>query len=92
MPKATKIVVHFDDGTTYEVAADKFGSLFMSEAKAKKCGHNPPYGKPPKNGSSTDSATLGLMSTSESTEPADSTETQVMEGACYMVGGVIICP
>ena len=89
MPKATKIVVHFDDGSMYEVPVDKFGSLFTSEAKAKKCGHNPPYGKPPKSGSSTDSATVGLMSTSETT---DSTEMQAMEGACYWVNGVIICP
>lgn len=47
MPQATKVVIHFDDGSTYEVQAASFGSLFTSEAKAKKCGHNPPYGKPP---------------------------------------------
>ncbi|MGQ0563002.1 MAG: hypothetical protein ACT443_14150 [Gemmatimonadota bacterium] len=48
MPTATKIVIHFDDGTTFEVQASKVGSLFTSEARAKKCGHNPPYGKPPR--------------------------------------------
>ncbi|MGQ0815390.1 MAG: hypothetical protein ACT4O1_13185 [Gemmatimonadota bacterium] len=46
MPKATKIVIHFDDGTTHEIQASKMGSLFTSEARAKLCGHNPPYGTP----------------------------------------------
>jgi hypothetical protein len=89
MPKATKVVVHFDDGSTYEVPADKFGSLFVNEAKAKKCGHKPPWGKPPTSSGDSDTATLSLMSTGESTEPAaDST----MEGSCYLIGGVVVCP
>lgn len=94
MPKATKVVVHFDDGSTYEVPIDKFGSLFTNEAKARKCGHKPPWGNPPNSGGgggSTDTATLGLMSTGESTTPTDDS-TQEGETSCYLVGGVVICP
>ena len=78
MPKATKIVIEFDDGSSYEIDPAKAGSIFTSEAKAKKCGHNPPYGKPPKNENG-DSGSVSLMSTTE-------------EGACYLVNGVIVCP
>jgi hypothetical protein len=89
MPKATKVVVHFDDGSMYEVPIEKFGSLFTNEAKAKKCGHKPPWGSPPKSGGETDTATMSLMST-ESTTSDDST--QEGETTCYWVNGVIICP
>jgi hypothetical protein len=79
MPKATKFVVHFDDGSTYEIPANGTGSIFVNEEKAKKCGHNPPYKKPPKKNGTTDTST---------TEP----EMAAMEGACYLVNGVIVCP
>lgn len=50
MPKATKIIIHFDDGTTHEVDPGRSGSIFFNEGKAEKCGHRPPWEKPPKEG------------------------------------------
>ena len=86
MPKATKIVIEFDDGTKHVVDPAKARSLFTNEAAAKKCGHNPPYGKPPKsdNGNVTDTAAL----TSDSTTAAASVEGPT----CYWINGVIVCP
>jgi hypothetical protein len=87
MAKPTKIVVHFDDGTTTDIPAEGVGSIFMSEGKARKCGHNPPYGKPPHANpgnaggnageSGTTDTTVSLMDTGES---------------CYIINGVIVCP
>lgn len=82
MAKPTKIVVHFDDGTSYETPAQGVGSIFMNEGKARKCGHNPPYGPPPKKDKSAGSAAeaggdMTLMDTGDN---------------CYIVNGVIICP
>ena len=85
MPKATKIVIEFDDGTRHDVDPAKARSLFTSEAAAKKCGHNPPYGKPPKSGNgSTDTASV----TSDSTTAAATVEGPT----CYWINGVIVCP
>jgi hypothetical protein len=103
MPKPTKLVVYFDDGSTYEIPADGTGSIFIGEEKAKKCGHKPPYKKPPKppkSSAATESQPLTLMSaansttadTTEADTSADDTEAQVMEGSCYLVNGVIVCP
>ncbi len=85
MPKPTKIVVHFDDGTTTDIPAEGVGSIFMNEGKAKKCGHNPPYGKPPKKDkdASTSTATTTEDTTAATTMAADN---------CYLVTGLIICP
>ena len=81
MAKPTKIVVYFDDGTSYETSAQGVGSIFMNEGKARKCGHNPPYGPPPKKDTTTGTGDTGgemaLMDTGEN---------------CYVVNGVIICP
>jgi hypothetical protein len=83
MAKATKIVIEFDDGTNHVVDPARAGSLFTSEAAARKCGHNPPYDKPPRsNGSSAD--TLSVES--------DSTTTAVEGPTCYWINGVIVCP
>jgi hypothetical protein len=82
MPKATKLVVHFDDGTTYEIPAEGTGSIFLNEEKAKKCGHNPPYKKPPKNGEAGTTAVA-------TDEPLTAS---LMETACYWHNGVIVCP
>lgn len=90
MPKATKIVIEFDDGTVYDIDPSKAGSIFTSEASAKKCKHDPPYEKPPKPPSKKDGSnggTASLMST------ADSSATTAEEGGgCYIVNGVIVCP
>ena len=86
MAKPTKIVVIFDDGTTTDIPAKGVGSIFMNEAKAKKCGHNPPYGKPPKEKDA--DAPLAMAMTAEG-----DTEDEGGEGDnCYMVNGVIVCP
>ena len=88
MPKATKIVVHFDDGSTYEIPAEGTGSIFLNEGKAVKCGHKPPYKKPPKGpksgGAETEANTL--MATS------DTTATSTDSDACFIVNGLIVCP
>ncbi len=87
MPKATKFVVHFDDGSTHEIPANGTGSIFLKEEKAKKCGHNPPYKKPKKDKDGGDtSATLSLMAadTTAAAEP--------QESSCYEINGVIVCP
>ena len=81
MPKATKIVIHFDDGTSYDIDPASAGSIFTSEAKAKKCNHNPPYGKPPKGGGTAGGGTA-----------ADTTTAAALEGTCYFINGVIVCP
>lgn len=90
MPKATKIVIEFDDGTVWDVDPAKAGSIFTSEASAKTCKHDPPYEKPPKAPSKKDGSnggTASLMST------ADSSATTAEEGGgCYIVNGVIVCP
>ena len=94
MPKPTKLVVYFDDGSTYEIPADGTGSIFIGEEKAKKCGHKPPYKKPPKS-ATTEAQPLTLMSATDSTAADTSDgdpEAQVMEGICYIVNGVVVCP
>ena len=87
MPKATKVVLHFDDGTTYEIPADGTGSIFLKEEKAKKCGHNPPYKKPPKK---TDEAAAPDTATTEAESPEPTM--MAMEGSCYLINGVVVCP
>jgi hypothetical protein len=78
MAKATRIVIVFDDGTTYETDVSRFGSLFTSQQQAERCKHFPPYGKPPANDDGTSATTLA--------------EAEPTEGSCYVVNGVIICP
>jgi hypothetical protein len=85
MAKPTKIVVHFDDGTTTDIPAQGVGSIFMNEGKARKCGHNPPYGKPP-HGTGNAGGAVG-------TAASDDTLTAMAAGEqCYIVNGVIVCP
>lgn len=48
--KLSKIVLHFDDGSTYTVEPGNGKSIFTSEARAQRCGYEPPYGKPPEEG------------------------------------------
>lgn len=82
MPQVTKIVLHFDDGSTHEVDPSKYGSIFSNEPRARACSHNPPYGKPPQNSGST---TTLMSSTTADADAADA-------GTCYYINGVIICP
>jgi hypothetical protein len=80
MAKATKIIIEFDDGTRKELDPAAVGSIFTSEARARKCGHNPPYNKPPKEDGGGDAGSVTLMGgTAEG-------------GACYLWNGVIYCP
>jgi hypothetical protein len=100
MPKATNIVIEFDDGTRYNVDPAKAGSIFTTENAAKKCGHNPPYDKPPKSASGTSGVdSVSSMSTNEVTadatldSTAETTATTSMTGTtCYLINGVIVCP
>jgi hypothetical protein len=87
--KPTRIVVYFDNGTQWEIQADQVGSIFVNESKAVKCGHKPPYKKPPKPASgSPNAATFAALSAEMGGEAS------VQEGGegCYMIGGVIVCP
>ena len=80
MATVTKIVVHFDNGTTQEIPMAGMTSLFVNEAAAVKCGHNPPYKQPPTGGdSSGGGGGGGGVSTMEG-------------GTCYYWNGVIVCP
>jgi hypothetical protein len=85
MPKATKIVIEFDDGTNHVVDPARAGSIFTRQNAAEKCGHHPPYGKPPKSGNGSSTDTVSLMS---DTTTADTTEGPT----CYWLNGVIVCP
>jgi hypothetical protein len=87
MAKPTKIVVHFDDGTTTDIPAQGVGSIFMNEGKAKKCGHNPPYGPPPHSHAGGSGAGGGGGSGGSGSDAVT-----LMSGSCYMVNGVIVCP
>ena len=86
MAKPTKIVVHFDDGSTTDIPAEGVGSIFMNEEKAKKCGHNPPYKKPPKEKNAGVSMAAAFSA-------AGGGEAETDEGdSCYIINGVIVCP
>lgn len=82
MPRATKIVIHFDDGSTHEVDTSEYGAVFSNEPRARACNHNPPYGKPPRNSGSSSPA---VMSTSTAEEDDAG-------GGCYYINGVVVCP
>ena len=90
MPQATKIVVHFDDGSTFEIDPATTSSIFIGEANAKKCGHRPPW-RTPGNGSP---STGNLAETTDAAAAStDSTEAaRLLGGSCYYVNGVIYCP
>lgn len=95
MAKATRIVVHFDDGTSHDIDVAKTGSIFLKESKAKKCGHNPPYNKPPKAASTNDTTTttFAAMSTTETGGDEGGTGDVGLQGdTCYLINGVIVCP
>jgi hypothetical protein len=79
MATPTKIVVHFDDGTTTEIPIGGMSSVFLNESAAVGCGHRPPYkqGAPPSKRGGAGSGTVAAMSEGES---------------CYYVNGVIVCP
>ena len=85
MAKPTKIVVHFDDGSTTDIPAQGVGSIFMNEGKAKKCGHNPPYGPPPH-------APAHGAGGAGGTASGGDTLTAMAGEQCYIVNGVIVCP
>ena len=83
MPTPTRIVVHFDDGTTQDINVSGISSVFLKESAAVKCGHRPPYkqGPPPVGGGASTSS------------GGDSTVTAASDsGSCYWVNGVIVCP
>lgn len=47
MAKLTKLVLHFDDGTTHEVQ-DTYTAVYKNEGRAKKAGEmGPPWLEPP---------------------------------------------
>lgn len=63
MARPTRIVVYFDDGSETEIAAAGVGSIFLSEDKAVRCGHRPPYDPPPNQKRSTTEAMATTMET-----------------------------
>lgn len=88
MAKATKVIIVFDDGTTFDVSAETASSIFLKETAAERCGHNPPYDPPPKDGYAMLQPLTAVGSVSGGTTTAATTEGT----ACYMVNGVIVCP
>jgi hypothetical protein len=93
MPKPTKVVVHFDDGTTTDIPADGVGSIFFSEAKAVKCGHKPPYKKPPKPPAGGTTSTMAFAAAADESGTGEGGgEASAQESNCYWVNGMIVCP
>ena len=90
MAKATKVIIVFDDGTTFDVAASSAGSVFLNEKAAVNCGHRPPYNKPPKDPSV--AMLQPLTATAEGGAVTAAAATTEEGTACYMVNGVIVCP
>lgn len=81
MANPTKIVVHFDDGSTTDIDAAGVGSIFFNEPSAIACGHKPPYRTPPNSGNGGSmSGVNSLMSTSTT------------GGSCYYINGMVVCP
>ena len=78
MATPTRMVVHFDDGTSVDVPLTGMSSVFMNEAAAIKCGHRPPYQPGPPAG-----ARGGTGGDAAAT---------TMGGTCYYVNGGIVCP
>lgn len=76
MANLTKILLVFDDGSTFETDATKVGSLYTTQQQAERCKHFPPYGKPP----------------APSGETTTTTEQLPEEGSCYIINGVVVCP
>ena len=88
MARATKVIIVFDDGTTFDVSAASASSIFLKETAAERCGHNPPYDPPPK-------ADVGMLQplTAVGGVSGGATTAAAEEGtACYMINGVIVCP
>lgn len=96
MPKPTAIVVWFDDDTAYNIDPARVSCLFVSEAAAKECGHEPPFETPGsgspirgpiKNPGPPPSAAKGGAGATPNGTTAATTE-----GTCYLVNGVVVCP
>ena len=86
MAKPTRIVVWFDDDTWYEIDPGRFASAFMSQAAANMAGHHPPYETPGPN-----SGIKGPFHGPVADATASS-DANALEGSCYWVNGVIVCP
>jgi hypothetical protein len=90
MAKPTKIVVHFDDGTTQDIPADGVGSIFLNEPAAVKCGHKPPYGKPPHTSDTTMATAFSTSTSGSGSGGGGNASTQGT--SCYLIQGIIVCP
>jgi hypothetical protein len=95
MAKATKIVVWFDDDTHYDIDPAGVQSMFLSEGAAAGCGHGPPYQVPgphsPVHGPFPDHGPPPVANNSGAGNSGDG-GVSTMEGSCYYVNGMIICP
>lgn len=78
MAKLTKIVLHFDDGTTHEVERG-YNAVYTNPGRAKKANEREPWGKPPH-----------ARDTGKDDAPASS-EFDPGSG-CYIINNAIICP
>lgn len=78
MPTPTKIVVHFDDGTSREIPVGGMSSVYFNEAAARRAGREWRQETPPgtRNGGD-NGGDVAAMADGES---------------CYYVNGVIVCP
>jgi len=94
MPKPTAIVIWFDDNTCFNIDPSRVNSVFVTESAAMDCGHEPPYEKP-----GPDSPVKGPInnpppppSAAKSGGASSDTSMSALEGTCYYINGVIICP
>lgn len=89
MPKPTAIVIWFDDNTRYHIDPSFMKSMFMNAGAAAQCGHPGPFNKPPVPG-----PVAGPFADSAGPPRANGATAAdtTVEGTCYLVNGVIVCP
>jgi hypothetical protein len=95
MAKPVAIVVFLDDNTHYDIDVAGVQSMFLSEGAAASCGHGPPYQVPGPN-----SPVHGPFPDHQGPPPIANNSgagnsgggVSTMEGSCYYVSGMIICP
>jgi hypothetical protein len=85
--KATKLVVHFEDGSTTEIPAAGVGSVYLDAAKAKKDGKKVGNECP----GFACKLEVGHEGDCDFRQPVGDVAT--MEGgSCYIINGMVVCP
>ena len=97
MAKPTAIVVWFDDNTRYHIDPALIQSLFTSDTAADACGHGGPHqipapGGPIRGPFADHQGPPPPPIANGSTHDMTADTATAMEGTCYYVNGVIVCP